>query len=89
MTNKGFDINRHKRVLTEILLDVCKHLGARLAFKGGTAAMLFYGLPRMSLDLDFDLTADLDDQEMDSLKEILGKHGTIKESRNKGLTLIG
>lgn len=26
-----------------------------LGFKGGTAALLFYGLPRLSVDLDFDL----------------------------------
>lgn len=88
MTKNKFDLDRHKRALIEILLDICRRAGGKLAFKGGTAAMLFYDLPRMSLDLDFDLLTDLNDQELDSLREALDKHGTIKEYRNKRHTIF-
>jgi len=54
---KTLDIAKHKIVMTNILLDIYKDTGlsAVLGFKGGTAAMLFYELPRFSVDLDFDL----------------------------------
>lgn len=54
---KALDIAKHKTIMINILLDIYKdnELAAVLGFKGGTAAMLFYGLPRFSVDLDFDL----------------------------------
>jgi len=54
---KALDIAKHKTHLSNILIDIYKEsvTGAVLGFKGGTAAMLFYGLPRFSVDLDFDL----------------------------------
>ncbi len=57
---KALDITKHKTHLTNILLDVYKNstLSPVLGFKGGTAAMLFYKLPRFSVDLDFDLLID-------------------------------
>lgn len=57
---KTLDITLHKTNLTNILIDIYKNstLSPVLGFKGGTAAMLFYNLPRFSVDLDFDLTAD-------------------------------
>ena len=53
----ALDITRHKTHLTNILIDISKEsgVGSVLGFKGGTAALLFYGLPRFSVDLDFDL----------------------------------
>lgn len=56
---KALDITVHKTNLTNILIDIYKNstLGPVLGFKGGTAAMLFFNLPRFSVDLDFDLTA--------------------------------
>jgi len=59
MTKKSFELDRHKRVLTEILIDIIKQLNGKVVFKGGTAAMMFYNLSRMSLDLDFDLLEEL------------------------------
>ena len=55
---KGLDIPQHKLHMTTILMEIYKDtlLSSRLGFKGGTAAMLFYNLPRFSVDLDFDLT---------------------------------
>jgi predicted nucleotidyltransferase component of viral defense system len=49
------DNNKHKMYLIQILMDVYsdRELAVNMGFKGGTAAMLFYGLPRFSVDLDF------------------------------------
>jgi len=54
---KALDITKHKIHMTNILIDMYKNssLSPVLGFKGGTAAMLFYKLPRFSVDLDFDL----------------------------------
>jgi len=54
---KALDVTKHKTHLTNILIDIYKDssLAPLLGFKGGTAAMLFYKLPRFSVDLDFDL----------------------------------
>ena len=46
--------NKHKFYMLQILKDVFAdgELANCLAFKGGTALMFFYGLPRFSVDLD-------------------------------------
>ena len=51
------DINKHKFFLVSILKDIYSdiELANSLGFKGGTAQMLFYDLPRFSVDLDFNL----------------------------------
>jgi len=51
------DINKHKLYLFQILKDIYedKELSGILGFKGGTALMFFYDLPRFSVDLDFNL----------------------------------
>ena len=51
------DINKHKFYMLQILKDIFSDadLADCLGFKGGTALMLFYGLPRFSVDLDFTL----------------------------------
>jgi len=43
--------------MTQVLKDIYTDadLAAYLGFKGGTALMLFYELPRFSVDLDFNL----------------------------------
>ena len=55
----------HKNILVGILKDVFRDasLAPFLGFKGGTAAMLFYELPRFSVDLDFDLL-DVPDERL-------------------------
>lgn len=52
-----FDINRHKFFMVQLLKEIYSdpELATCLGFKGGTALMLFYDLPRFSTDLDFDL----------------------------------
>ena len=51
------DINKHKFFLFQILKEIYedKELSGILGFKGGTALMFFYDLPRFSVDLDFNL----------------------------------
>lgn len=76
----------HKELLVKILKEIFSDpdIAESLAFKGGTAAMLFYGLDRMSVDLDFDLLSDAHtDIVFRSVHEILRKYGTVKEASNK------
>ena len=51
------DLNRHRFFLVQILKDIYSdmELASILGFKGGTALMFFYDLPRFSVDLDFNL----------------------------------
>lgn len=51
------DLNRHRFLLFQILKDIYSdvELSSLLGFKGGTALMFFYDLPRFSVDLDFNL----------------------------------
>lgn len=86
MTRKGFDPEFHKQVLVKILVDVFKKFNGKLGFKGGTCAYLFYELPRISLDLDFDILGDFTKENIDELKVILEKYGEIKDSREKRFT---
>ncbi|MDD3491790.1 MAG: nucleotidyl transferase AbiEii/AbiGii toxin family protein [Candidatus Pacebacteria bacterium] len=88
MTQKGFPAEKHKRILTGVLLDIFKYLDGKIAFKGGTAAMLFYGLPRLSLDLDFDVIKDLDSEDIDRIKIVIEKYGRIKDFYNKRYALF-
>jgi len=55
--------------MINILLKLYKatEVASVLGFKGGTAAYLFYDLPRFSVDLDFDLLKKLDKKARDGL----------------------
>jgi len=93
---KALQIPRHKTNLTNILIDLYKNvkLTSRLGFKGGTAAMLFYSLPRFSTDLDFDLlqgsvSDESDMQEIiEAVTDILNKKYVIKDHSEKFNTLF-
>lgn len=84
-------IDLHRGIFISILRDIYSDslLRSILGFKGGTAAMLFYELPRFSVDLDFDL---LDPKEKDEaftrLKEILPQFGTLTQASEKRNTLF-
>lgn len=84
-------IEKHKGILIRILKDIYTDntLGPILGFKGGTAAMLFYGLNRFSIDLDFDL---LDPEQEDAVFEkvgtIVSAYGKIKDQKKKRFTLF-
>ena len=86
---KALDITKHKTHLTNILLDVYKNstLSPVLGFKGGTAAMLFYKLPRFSLDLDFDLLIQADGVG-DQMTQLLSAQYDIKDYSTKFNTLF-
>lgn len=86
----SLNITLHRELLIKILKDIFDDniLSECLGFKGGTAAMLFYGLDRFSVDLDFDLL-NIDKKEIVTKKisELLQQYGTLKESKttNNGL----
>lgn len=85
------DSAKHKIVLIEILKDIYSdpQLRTILGFKGGTAALLFYDLPRLSVDLDFDLL-DFSKKELvfKKMKIISANHGVIREAREKYYTFF-
>lgn len=81
-----FDINKHKFLLVQILKDIYSdtELATSLAFKGGTAAMLFYDLPRFSVDLDFNLINIKNlNKVYKKINDILSNYGSIKDKAIK------
>lgn len=87
----ALDIAKHKNICTKILKDIFKDpaVAPYIAFKGGTAALFFYGLTRFSVDLDFDLL-DLTKENtiFEKVKEILEKYGRLKDIKNKKYSLL-
>jgi len=81
----------HKIFLIKILKAIYSDPDLRnsLGFKGGTAAFLFYNLPRLSVDLDFNLL-DLKKKELvfEKLKELLTEFGNLVDATNKRYTLF-
>ena len=82
------DLNKHKYFMLQILRDIYSdlELANALGFKGGTALMFFYNLPRFSVDLDFDLIQP--DKEKESniylkIRNILLKYGEIDDEAQK------
>lgn len=81
----------HKNTLFQILKDIYTDttIAPFLGFKGGTAAFMFYGLSRFSVDLDFDL---LDESKGDivfeRIERILKGYGTIKEASRKRFSTL-
>jgi len=88
MTRGKLDLEKHKKNLIALLIDIVRALNDKVAFKGGTAAMLFYNLPRLSLDLDFDILGELSDEDKARLQAAIEKHGQIKERQEKRFTLF-
>lgn len=85
------DHTRHRVTLIDILKSVYgdPELRTVLGFKGGTAAMLFYDLPRLSVDLDFDLlNVDKKEVVFEKMKVLLERHGVLREAREKRYALF-
>lgn len=85
------DYSKHKNILLQILKDIFfdTSLSPYLGFKGGTAALMFYGLNRDSVDLDFDLLDESKEQEVfEKIKKIVANYGKIIDSRIKRFNLI-
>ena len=80
------DLNKHKFFLYQILRDIYtdRELAGILGFKGGTAAMFFYDLPRFSVDLDFNLLDKSKEKVVyEKVREIILKYGTIHDEAKK------
>ena len=86
-----FEFSKHRAILMQILKDI--YLNAAVApyvgFKGGTAALLFYGLDRNSVDLDFDLLDESKEAMVfEEIKKIAEGYGTITDSYIKRFNLL-
>ena len=80
------DLNKHKFYMLQILKDIFSdaELADCLGFKGGTALMFFYGLPRFSVDLDFNLIDPSKEKLVyEKVRSILLKYGTIHDEALK------
>jgi predicted nucleotidyltransferase component of viral defense system len=80
------DLNKHKFFMLQILKDIYSdiELANNLGFKGGTALMFFYDLPRFSVDLDFNLLHPAkEDYIYAKMRQILLKYGTIFDEAKK------
>ena len=70
------------QILKEIYSDI--ELSNYLGFKGGSALMFFYDLPRFSVDLDFNLLdTSKEDMVYQKVRSILLKHGSISDEAKK------
>ena len=81
----------HKNIMLRILKDIYSDtsISPFLGFKGGTAAYVFYGLERFSVDLDFDLLdEDKRDYVFTKIEQIVKNHGKMKEARKKRFSLF-
>ncbi len=79
-------INKHKFFLLQILKDIYSdiELANCLGFKGGTALMFFYDLPRFSVDLDFNLLDVKKEKEVyEKVRKILLRYGKIFDEAMK------
>ncbi len=79
-------INKHKFFLTQLLKDIYSdiELANCLGFKGGTALMFFYDLPRFSVDLDFNLLDPAKEKTVyEKVRKILLKYGKIFDEAMK------
>lgn len=85
------DTTKHKSYLVRILKDIYEDvsLGNILGFKGGTALLFFYQLPRFSVDLDFHLIQpEKQDLAYQKIREIVLKYGKIHDEAIKHYGLI-
>lgn len=85
------DFPKHKKMLLQILKDIFSDtsISPYLGFKGGTAALMFYGLNRNSVDIDLDLLDESKEQEVfDKIQKIASHYGKIIDSRKKRFNLL-
>ena len=77
------DYSKHKNILLQILKDIYSDtsIAPYLGFKGGTAAMMFYDLPRNSVDIDLDLLDEKKENEVfEKINKIVSNYGKITDS---------
>lgn len=76
------------QILKDIYTDV--EISSLLGFKGGTCAYFFYELPRFSVDLDFDLLSEREEDKkiiFEKIGSILKKYGSVKDLYVKKFTI--
>ncbi len=81
---------KHKNILLQILKDIYSDttISPYLGFKGGTAAMMFYDLPRNSVDLDLDLLDETKEVEIfEKIRQIISNYGKITDSSQQRFNL--
>jgi len=71
---------KHQLIMGQILKDIYTDVSISplLGLKGGTCAYFFYGLPRFSVDLDFDLLVINEKNQklvLEKIVAILSKYG--------------
>lgn len=84
------DYSKHKNILLQILKDIYSDtsIAPYLGFKGGTAAMMFYDLPRNSVDLDLDLLDETKENEVfERINKIVSNYGKITDSHMQRFNL--
>ncbi len=84
---------KHQLIMGQILRDIYTDvsISSLIGFKGGTCAYFFYGLPRFSVDLDFDLfSTDEATQKLvfEKVGGMLKKYGEIKDNYIKRNTIF-
>jgi predicted nucleotidyltransferase component of viral defense system len=82
---------KHKSIILQILKDIFfdTSLSPCLGFKGGTAALMFYGLDRNSVDIDLDLFDESKEREVfEKIQKIAARYGTIVDSRIKRFNIV-
>jgi predicted nucleotidyltransferase component of viral defense system len=80
------DINKHRFYLFQILKQIYSdaEISSLLGFKGGTALMFFYDLPRFSVDLDFNLLDPTKENLVfEKIRKIVLAHGKIHDEAKK------
>jgi predicted nucleotidyltransferase component of viral defense system len=81
----------HKNILFQILKDIYTDttLAPLLGFKGGTAAFMFHGLNRFSVDLDFDLLDSSREKEvLEKVVRIAKNYGMLRDAHTKKFSLL-
>jgi predicted nucleotidyltransferase component of viral defense system len=80
------DTVKHKFYMVQLLKDIYSdaELANCLGFKGGTALMFFYELPRFSVDLDFNLLIpEKNDAVYQKIRKMALKYGKIHDEAQK------
>lgn len=84
---------KHQLIMGQILKDIYTDISIApfLGLKGGSCAYFFYGLPRFSADLDFDLFSSdelIQKEVFEKIQKILEKYGELKDKHIKRYTVF-
>lgn len=87
----SLDTARHKNIMVQILKGIYTDtdIAPFLGFKGGTAAYMFYELPRFSVELDFDLLDETkEDIVFERVASIIKAYGQVKDATKKRFGIL-